>query len=75
MSVLTYNEGLAIDVIRRQHKRYNDAVAAWDVRDRLLHSHGVRYDSANRALRGLVDKGVASKPSRGYYLPSTPEEQ
>src|SRR4051794_18418387 len=67
MPTLTYNEGCAIDVIRRQ-ARYGDPVPTHVVCD-YLRDRGISYDATARALRGLVNLGVARKPTRGFYLP------
>ena len=69
MTVLTFNEGEVIAVIRRQ-SGLGDPVPTHVVRDQVLRTHGIRYDAADRALAGLIRKGVAVKPSRGFYLPA-----
>jgi hypothetical protein len=67
MPVVTHNEGVVIDVLRSQG-RQGDPVAAWVVRDS-AGRYGLSFDAVNRALTGLVSKGLAIKPSRGFYLP------
>lgn len=68
MPVLTHNEGVVMDVIRRQ-ARHGDPVPTHVVRD-IAGRRGVSYDAVDRALRGVVSLGVATKPSRGFYLPA-----
>ena len=64
--VLTNNEAAVLDVIRSQHRRWGDAVANATIRSR----SGLSYDATNRALTSVVAKGLAIKPSRGYYVPA-----
>lgn len=67
MPVLTFNEGVVMDVMRHEC-RFGDPVAAMQIRERTRGR--MSYDAANRAMKGCVEKGVATKPSRGYYLPT-----
>lgn len=69
MPVLTDNEATVLDIVRQQG-RYGDPVAASTIKDHALNGHGIRYDSVDRALRGLISLGKVKRPSRGYYMPT-----
>lgn len=70
MPTLTHNEAQVLDVVRRQ-SRQGDPVATGTVR-RLT---TVSYDGVDYALRGLMAKGLVTKPSRGNWLPVVPNEE
>lgn len=67
MATLTYNEGIVIEIIRRQC-RQGDPVATAIVRRCAWPM--VSSDATDRALAGVVAKGLAVKASRGFYLPA-----
>lgn len=69
MAELTANEGIVVQIVRRQ-ARQGDPVSAGVIKSQ-ARKHGVMYDSVDRALRGLLFKGLVVKPSRGFYLPAS----
>lgn len=74
MAVLSFNEGAVIEELRKVYGTgafKGEPVPVHVVKYRALNYHGVRYDGVDRALRGLMDKGMVKKPRRGFYVPVT----
>lgn len=71
MPELTPNEAAVLGVVRHE-TRLGDPVRSADVQHRAS-GRGVAYEATTRALRSLLDQGLLTKPSRGFYLPTREE--
>jgi hypothetical protein len=67
MRALSFSEGAVLDALRHLNAKFDGGVPTHAVRGRVWDRARVPYDSANRALNGLVALGFAVKVKRGYW--------
>lgn len=71
MAVLTTTEANMLSVVRALLPGLIDPAAGVDTHTVRMYAwdrYRITYDQAHRGLRGLLDKGLVSKPKRGHWV-------
>jgi predicted transcriptional regulator len=69
MTVLNRNQQVVLKLLRLEYIRTEEAVHT-SVISAHAQRHGVGYYTCHRALRHLMDLGLAKRQRHGEYLPS-----